>query len=241
MKIFCFLSLLLILSCNQKSFNRSENSKNYNRLSDSLETGYWIEKNNNYLKSQGNYVDGLKFGKWSYFFENDTIVVDWQIKKDTLNNYNINYLADWKLQKNENSTIYLAFLENYELIFIEKLPKNVEFDNLENWTRTLFNGFGENEEVEGYILKKGNTSKRKFYFLQIYSQVEQTNYIVYSFLTEDKKFLYNFGYRSVKDERTEKKLQFYIDMIYSSFMEGERLFYPEDNFVDGKQISIDEI
>ena len=144
-------------------------------------------------------------------------------------------------KKNENSTIYLAFLENYELIFIEKLPKNVEFDNLENWTRTLFNGFGENEEVEGYILKKGNTSKRKFYFLQIYSQVEQTNYIVYSFLTEDKKFLYNFGYRSVKDERTEKKLQFYIDMIYSSFMEGERLFYPEDNFVDGKQISIDEI
>jgi len=225
--------LLIIFSCKKnKSLTKQVNVlKEVGNLKDSLESDKWTLYSNDKLVKKGSYLGGLKTGIWEYHYNDSIYKLEWDTYKYDSLNIMFNYPKNWVVKKN-HEYLFLAqpipkIPSNYCVALrYNKINKKLD---LNSYLKILYEQIkNDKEEITSkYELKKVTFSSDEIIYYGNFSSVlNNTKYLTYVFYMDYKDFIYDFSYKTLRNNNHDiVNKAIFGDIIYSIFINNKKIFH----------------
>ena len=222
------LSTINLVSCTKKT----SESQNMNQLyitdkGDSLETGFWkYEMGLNGVSSNGNFTNGFRTGKWTYFTTQDTTTITWNIfSKDSLM-LNIPEFINLTNQekptvffgnvRNKNKHCYLTLL-SYDLEDVNSSVQGYLYQYIESMVNSKIETV-ESKEIKKYTFKNLEVFRAKL------SLKGTRRYQAISYIFVIDNILYDLTYSDFSEDIDKIDLEVFNDVLYSFELSSKDLF-----------------
>jgi hypothetical protein len=214
------LSTINLISCDRKSNDIEKTNQIYiTEKGDSLETGFWeLEIGRNGVGCRGNFIDGFRTDKWTYYTNTDTTTFAWKIfNKDGIK-FNI---PDYITETNqEEPTVFQGNINKkdkncYFILLrydINKINSSI-YDYLYPYVEAMEKGSIEvlkSREIKKYTFKNNiEIFRTKLDF------EGKRKYQAISYIFVINNILYDLTYRDFSEEIDKIDIEVFTDILYS--------------------------
>lgn len=243
--IFKVLALVAfcLLSC--KEVNVKEGYTN-GRVVNRLEDGNWIYKskdNSGDTIKAGTYIRGLKTDKWNYLFKDSLVVIDWKVFKNETHKLVLNYPSYFNIKANSRFPFF-ATVHKGEYFVIQYVPKEMGVETTKDYVKEVFKTMlaDNTERLTGYNIHGVDFQQRGYtYQGEFYVEGKGANYVSFICYVKDRNNNVVDITLKTLDENLEIKKAIFNDIVYSIFIDEEKLFYIDDYVDSNSLINLDSL
>lgn len=192
--------------------------------SDSLQIGSWVIYKNGLVTENGSFLEGLKYGRWSYNYEDFRGTIDWDTTT-TFNNLRINYPNDF-LYVSKDTVLRLLASDSLVEITIGLKDINTDISDIQPEIEHYFgtNGFSISKLACTKILYKDKYSYSLFY--DIYKD-KQLGLDYNTFVHSGQKYFWiRMQCQHLDKHNYQYYMILYLTIIENLFIDHQKLIDP---------------
>lgn len=238
-----FLLAFFVFSCEQREMYKYEfftfkdgnllfwTEQVSDKMTNGLEEGYWIIRDDARVISEGKYTGGFKDGVWKYYPNaSDTLYVNWDKFEDSETQVSVSYPSDWMVSSIEDRVFQATFPKDEfdneagKHFVALRYSKSEIGMNLKGYWNLFNSEVFKNRVSEFALFSFEMDSGEKNYFSRyIMDDGNGSSKLVLNFLTQKGNYIYDVTYSSSYRDYAKKHIIFFD--VLRSMKDGEALLF----------------